>query len=99
MTHELKINRKYLEDVKKGYKSFEVRKNDRDFCLGDILALNEFENCKYTGRCIFAVIEYIFDDSSYCKDGYVILGIKPINLIYNSGKCNIYERQKTEINI
>ena len=36
---ELKLNTEYYDDVKKGLKTFEVRKNDRDFKVGDILSL------------------------------------------------------------
>lgn len=30
----------------------------------------------YTGRWITAKISYMLDDNDYCKDGFVILGIK-----------------------
>ena len=43
MVHALKIYPEYYEAVKSGKKPFEVRKNDRDFKVGDILALNEFD--------------------------------------------------------
>ena len=36
---ELKILPEYFEAVKSGKKTFELRKNDRDFCVGDILIL------------------------------------------------------------
>ena len=39
MEHELKIYPKYFEDVISGKKTFEVRKNDRKFNIGDILIL------------------------------------------------------------
>ena len=42
MIHELKIKPQYYEDIKIGLKPFEIRKNDRDFKLGDILILNEY---------------------------------------------------------
>lgn len=38
-THELKLDIKYFDDVKSGKKNFEVRKNDRDFQVGDILEM------------------------------------------------------------
>lgn len=43
MTHELKILPKYFEDVMTGKKNFEIRKNDRDFKVGDYLLLKEYE--------------------------------------------------------
>ena len=77
-THFLKILPKWFEDVKSGKKKFEIRKNDRNFEIGDILVLQEYEKGKYTGREIQKEIEYI-----YCGNGlyglsedFCILGIK-----------------------
>ncbi len=46
-THELKLDINYFEDVKSGLKNFEIRKNDRDFQVGDILELKIFDGGKY----------------------------------------------------
>jgi len=35
--HVLKLNQRYFDAVKNGIKTFEVRKDDRDFKLGDTL--------------------------------------------------------------
>lgn len=43
-THELKLDIKYFDDVKSGKKNFEIRKNDRDFQVGDILKLKAWDN-------------------------------------------------------
>lgn len=75
MIHELKTAPKYFEDVASEQKTFEVRKNDRPFAVGDYLALNEFD-AGYTGHCMLVQITYILDNESYCKEGYCILGIK-----------------------
>ena len=78
MIHELKILPKYFDDVKIGQKTFEVRKNDRGFKEGDMLALNEFDPIKgYTGNSIVVYVDYIMNDPEYIKEGYVIMGIKP----------------------
>jgi len=53
MIHELKTWPEYFKDVKSGKKSFEIRKDDRDFNKGDVLLLREFKpckNCMGTGR-------------------------------------------------
>lgn len=60
MTHELKILPKYFEDVMTGKKNFEIRKNDRDFKVGDYLLLKEWERGKYTGRQIKKRVQYIY---------------------------------------
>lgn len=36
-THELKINKEYLEDLLSGLKKFEIRYNDRNYKVGDYL--------------------------------------------------------------
>ena len=42
-THELKLDVKYFNDVKLGFKNFEIRKNDRDFQVGDILEMRAWK--------------------------------------------------------
>lgn len=76
--HELKIFPKYFDAVVSGDKTFEVRRNDRDFNVGDILNLMEFDGSSYSGNNVLVKITYILNDRTYCKDDYVILGIKKI---------------------
>lgn len=38
--HVLKVEREYFEALRDGMKTFEIRKNDRGFKVGDILALH-----------------------------------------------------------
>lgn len=45
--HELKLDLKYFYSVKSGLKAFEIRKNDRDFKVGDTLALTAFHSGRY----------------------------------------------------
>ena len=77
MLHELKILPEYFEEVLKGNKRFELRKDDRGYCVGDFLTLHEFENGEYTGRHIGVFqIRYILRDCpEYGLDeGYCIIG-------------------------
>lgn len=80
--HKLKIMPEYYRAIERGDKTFEVRKNDRDFRVYDILELKEFFGGEYSGREITAEVTYILDDPEYCKEGYVIMGIKVIS-VYN----------------
>lgn len=81
MIHQLKIKSNYFEDVVSGRKTFEVRKNDREFHLGDYLALNELAaNGIETGRSALFHVIYILDDKNFVKEGYVVLGIEPCNV-------------------
>jgi hypothetical protein len=77
--HELKQLPCYFEDVISGKKTFEIRKADRPYQIGDLLALNEYDAKKdeYTGNSCLVVIDYILNDNEYCKEGYVVMSIKP----------------------
>lgn len=77
MIHALKITPEYFKATAAGTKSFEVRKYDRPYRVNDHIALNEWENEGYTGRCTLHKIVYILEDPEYCKEGYVILGLEP----------------------
>lgn len=81
MTHELKIIPKWFTLVSKGIKNFEIRKNDRDYKIGDTLILKEWEKGRYTGREIKREVEYVFyGDGSYgLAEGYCILGLSIVN--------------------
>jgi hypothetical protein len=76
MTHELKTLSCYFSKVITGEKTFEVRKNDRDFNLHDDLILKEIDMLgNYTGREVKKTVTYILDAREYVKEGYVILAI------------------------
>ena len=75
--HNLKILPIYFEDVLSGKKSFELRKDDRYYNVGDMFILREWDPDKgYTGRDFTDVISYIIRDCpGYgLMDGYVIFG-------------------------
>lgn len=78
MLHELKITSAYLGDVISGIKTFEIRRDDRDYQIGDYLHLRGFEDDEYTGVYAIKVIRYMLRNCPRygLKDGYVILGIE-----------------------
>jgi ASC-1-like (ASCH) protein len=80
MMHELKTLPQYFENVLIGLKTFEVRDNDRDYKVGDILVLKEWtiSGHFYTGRELKVVVTYILDSKVYCADGTVIMAINKI---------------------
>lgn len=74
MEHKLKIKQEYFEPVIQGKKRFEIRKNDRNFKVGDIVVLEEIdENNIYTGDSFKTRITFLTDYQQ--KDGYVVFGI------------------------
>ena len=73
MKHELKILPEYFEAVAAGNKTFEIRKNDRNYKVGDTLILQEFDGEKYTSRCTQRVVNYITDYAQ--QDGYVVMSM------------------------
>ena len=62
--HVLKIWPEYYEKVLNYKKRFEIRKNDRNFKVGNILYLREYNHItkKYTGRALYTEVLYILDD-------------------------------------
>ena len=72
MTHELLIEDKYFNDIKSGIKKFEIRRNNRQYCVGNVLALKNIK----TKEIIRKKIEYITDVSIYDLPHILILGIK-----------------------
>lgn len=79
-THKIKCIQPYFNNVWVGYKTCEVRKNDRNYITGDKLILEEWsiEANEYGKGKIECWITHIIDDEKYCKKGYVILSIKVI---------------------
>lgn len=74
--HEIKILPKYYDMVISNIKHFELRKDDRDYEVGDFLVLKEYDGSVYTGRETEVKIENILRD---CPEygllaGYCILG-------------------------
>lgn len=76
MTHALKTVSPFFADVVDGKKTFEVRKNDRNFKVGDKLLLQEWTGEEYTGKEWEGEVTYLLTDGAYCKKGFVVMGIK-----------------------
>ena len=83
MVHELKTTDEYFNQVYLQKKKFEVRKNDRDFKIDDILVLKEYNEKKkrYSGRQVIVKVEYIMADSNPFIDlkDWVIMSIRTID--------------------
>lgn len=74
---DLKIVQPYFDDVASGRKKAELRKDDRDFAVGDMLILREWTGTEYTGRSVGAIVTHILKNCGFgLAEGYVILSIK-----------------------
>ncbi len=80
--HELRIMFDYADMIRLGIKNFELRRNDRDYKVGDLIRFNvddyytlsmvSFEKTLFEITCIV-------DYPPALKEGYVCLGIRKYN--------------------
>lgn len=74
---ELKILPEHFADVKRGVKKSELRYNDRDYAVGDMLILREYTGTEYTGRRVCVVITHILQNCGFgLLEGWAILSIR-----------------------
>lgn len=88
--HDLKIGPRWFADVLAGSKGFEVRRDDRDFHVGDRLRLREYADWEYTGREVTVPVDYIVRHDDFPEGimpGYCILQIgkaEPLGISINT---------------
>ena len=63
------------------YKTFEIRKNDRNYKVGDWLLLKEWDGQKYTGRTLKRYVAYVFYGDEFneaygIKPGHCVMALK-----------------------
>ena len=75
--HAIKILPKYFEEVLRNRKTFEIRKNDRDFRSGDSVTLHEYVGppLEYTGRSVRGTVGYVYEGDGmahgYCAFSFI----------------------------
>lgn len=74
--HRLKIAKMFFDAVDTGKKSFELRKNDRNYQIGDVLELHEMSDGEETGRVTEKQVIYILEGFKGLEEGYCILGLE-----------------------
>lgn len=89
-THEIKIWPSQFDAVVSGHKTFEWRKNDRDYAVGDTLVMREWDPAQwspasgdwrcYTGRQISVVVTYKAEGVFGIPEGYCVLAIKKLEV-------------------
>lgn len=105
-THELKTDPAVFAAVLDGTKTYEIRKDDRGFGVGDCLVLRETASTgaemasgaslEYTGRTITAAVTHLLRGPVYgLQDGWVILSLgsiwRPIETAPNNTNVLIAE--------
>lgn len=85
-THDLKTWPEFFDQIVVGEKTFELRKDDRPFAVGDELLLREYDPAtkQYSGREVFRRITHILrhrPDAGCAatfglREGYAILSIE-----------------------
>ena len=73
MIHQLKIEDNYLENLVEDKKTCEIRFNDRDYQVGDIL---EFYRYNIKDYYRFEIIH--IHSGLGLKDGYVVLSVRRV---------------------
>jgi len=87
--HELKILDKYFNEIMLGNKTAELRFNDRDYEVGDLIYFNELvidgklvpNNAdKIEGYYMMLYITHIISDTSFLQPGYIMISFKVMHL-------------------
>ncbi len=67
VTHDLKTWREPFEAVWTGRKRYEIRRNDRNYQVGDLLRLREWDQRaeEYTGRIVTVEVRYMTDGGTW----------------------------------
>lgn len=75
--HSIKVWPQYLKAIRDGKKTWEFRWNDRDYRVGDILELKEWDESsrEYTGEVELVVVTYLLEMDDWIP-GYVTMSIE-----------------------
>lgn len=77
--HALKTVEPHFTELWEGRKTFELRKNDRDFKVGDRLFLRLYDGQTFGNKGLMAEVTHILSDfPDGLKEGYCILSIEPL---------------------
>jgi hypothetical protein len=88
--HELKCWPAYFERLRNGTKTFEVRRNDRDYQTGDYLRIDEYippvggilgfdQRTGHTGQIDFFRVTYILHGPEFgIQQGFCVMAVLPV---------------------
>lgn len=79
-THSLKIKSEHYINVINGAKTAEIRYNNRNYQVDDILNLNEIDSLgNFTGNNCSVIVTHVLDDNQYLQTGFVMLSFRMSN--------------------
>lgn len=79
--HDLKTWPKHWAEIAAGRKRFEARRNDRNFAVGDVLYLREFDPIEgeHTGRVITVEVTHLLPGGGFgIEPGHVVMSIRSL---------------------
>ncbi|MDU7338595.1 MAG: ASCH/PUA domain-containing protein [Clostridium sp.] len=99
MTHYLKILPEYFKDVEFGTKTFELRRNDRDYHPGDMLVLQEWTlESGYTGRELTRYVSYVLYGPVFGLNlDWCILSLQRMDVATNNLITNVSKQEASKI--
>lgn len=79
MVYELRLRSKYFHQVKEGIRAYEYRYNDKNFQVGDLLSLQEYNDLASACTGDQILVKVVSVCTEFVPEGYCIMGIKPVN--------------------
>ena len=74
--HELKVWGSFFDALMVGTKTFEVRRDDRGFKVGDYLRIREWVEGEYSGRELTKRVTYMLEGGAFgLEAGHVVLAL------------------------
>ena len=76
-THDLKCWADHFDAILRHEKRFELRKDDRGFRTGDLLALRRYDPLRkcYTGHELLTSVDYVLSGFPGLEPNYIIMSI------------------------
>lgn len=77
---EKKVLPEFYKEIRVHRKTFEIRKDEDDIQVGDILVLREWDGEKYTGSMTRREVTYVLRDAEEygLMEGYCIIGMHSV---------------------
>lgn len=79
--HTLKTDSEHFVLIASGVKRFELRRNDRDFRVGDMLVLAEWNGTELTGATRTVRVQHMLEAHEGLAPGFVCMSIGLTHLI------------------